>query len=503
MLHLVTYLPLLVAIALLFVKKDEVAKVRRLALAGTGLTFVLSLLLVANFQPASNGIGYFTAGEWVPTFGIRYAVGVNAISLVLIVLATFLAPLTLKASWSSIEDRLRDFCFWFLLLESFMIGVLTARDVFQFFVFWELLLLPMLFIVGRWGGHRRIYAAVKFFIYTMVGSLPMLVSLTYVYLRYRAEHPSSPSFLIEDWQTLHLTLREQTWCFVGMGLSFAIKLPLFPVHTWLPDAHTEAPTPGSIALAGVLLKMGGYGFLALAMPLFPDAARALAPTVMVISVIGVIYGALVAMVQPDLKRLVAYSSVSHMGMVTLGIFSLTQTGISGGVVQMVAHGISTGALFLLVGFIYERRHTRLIADFGGIAKVMPLYTVAFLLVTFSSIALPGTNGFVGEILILFGAYSAWPAVTAFAVTGAILGAWYMLLAVKRVFFGKIVHAANEGLRDLTRRELLLVLPFAIVILLTGVKPKPMLDFIRDDVARLDAAVHRTIVPANHTETTGR
>jgi NADH-quinone oxidoreductase subunit M len=487
LLHLVTFLPTVGALALLLVRKDDLVRTRRVALIAAGCAFLGALLLLAGFRrdPVS-GYSHEGTADWIPTFGIRYAVGADGISMLLVLLITFLAPITLKASWNSISSRLRDFCFWFLLLETFMIGAVTSRDLFQFFLYWELLLVPMLFIIGRWGSERRVYAAVKFFVYTMVGSLPMLAALVYLYFRQLAAHPGQPSFLIADFAKLGLTYQEQLWCFLGFGLSFAIKLPLFPFHTWLPDAHTEAPTPGSIVLAGVLLKMGGYGFVAIGIPLFPDAARAMAPSIMALSLIGIVYGALVAMVQPDLKRLVAFSSVSHMGVVTLGIFTATVEGITGSVVQMVAHGLSTGALFLLVGFLYERRHTRLISEFGGLAKPMPLYATAFVLVSLSSIGLPGLNGFVGELLVWIGASKTSWFAAAVAVSGAVLGAWYLLLAVKRVFFGRITLQANEGLRDLNGRELMLVAPFALLIVVTGVWPGPMIGLIAPDVARIHA-----------------
>jgi NADH-quinone oxidoreductase subunit M len=486
MLHLVTFLPLVGAFALLLVRKDDVARARRVATIAAGAAFLGALLLLRGFERDASEYSFTSVSDWVPTFGIRYSVGADGISMLLLLLITFLAPITLLASWSSITVRLRDFCFWFLLLETFMMGAVTARDLFQFFLYWELLLVPMLFIIGRWGSERRVYAALKFFVYTMVGSLPMLAALVYLYFRHLSAHPGQPSFLISDFASLGLTAQEQGWCFLGFALSFAIKLPLFPLHTWLPDAHTEAPTPGSIVLAGVLLKMGGYGFLAIGIPLFPDAARAAAPWLVTLSVVGIVYGSLVAMVQPDLKRLVAFSSVAHMGVVTLGIFTGTAEGISGGIVQTIAHGISTGALFMLVGFLYERRHTRLISEFGGIAKPMPLYATAFVFVALSSIGLPGLNGFVGELLVWIGTFQTSWVAAAFAVSGAILGAWYLLLAVKRVFFGRIMLPANEGLADLTSRELWLLTPLAVVIVATGVWPRPILDLIAQDVARIHA-----------------
>jgi NADH-quinone oxidoreductase subunit M len=495
LLHAVIFVPALAALALLALKKDDLARVRLVGAGAAGLTLLLSLLLANGFRPGSDGTSYGAVTEWMPSFGVRFAVGLDGIGLLLVLLTTSLSLLTLVAAWSTIHDRLRDFTFWFLLLETFMLGTIASRDLFQFFIFWELLLLPMLFIIGRWGGERRIYAAVKFFIYTMAGSLPMMAALGYLYFRHRAAFPNEgPSFLLADFARLKLDLAEQLWCFAGFALSFAIKVPLWPVHTWLPDAHTEAPTPGSMILAGVLLKLGGLGFLLIAVPLFPDAARAAQPWIMTLSVIGVVAGALVAMVQPDLKRLVAYSSVSHMGLVTLGLFALNREGLSGSVLQMVAHGVSTGALFLLVGMVYERRHTRLIAAYGGIAKSMPRFAVVFLIVTFSSIALPLTNGFPGEFLILLGTFKASPLAAVFAVSGAILGAWYMLGAVKRVFFGPLTDHHNAELKDLSRRELLLVAPFLVAIILCGVRPQGLLDLVGPDAARLEAAAARSILP---------
>jgi NADH-quinone oxidoreductase subunit M len=496
LLSVVVFLPALAALGLLFVKKDALPRIRAVGVGAAAATLLFSLLLAARFRPGPGGDAFASSSEWMPSFGVRYAIGLDGIGLLLVLLTTSLSLLTLLASFSSIRDRVRDFVFWFLLLETFMLGTVASRDLFLFFVFWELLLLPMLFIIGRWGGERRVYAALKFFIYTMVGSLPMMAALAYLYFRHRAAFPAAgPTFLLEDFKNLKLGMEEQCWCFAGFALSFAIKIPLWPVHTWLPDAHTEAPTPGSMILAGVLLKLGGFGFLLIAMPLFPDATRAAAPLMLTLSVIGVVAGALVAMVQPDLKRLVAYSSVSHMGLVTLGLFALNREGLSGAVLQMVAHGVSTGALFLLVGMVYERRHTRLIAAYGGIAKSMPRFAVVFLIVTFSSVALPLTNGFPGELLILAGAFKASPVAAAFAVSGAILGAWYMLGAVRRVFFGPLTDHHNSELKDLTRRELWLVLPFVVAIVLCGVRPQPMLDLIEKDAARIEAAVARSILPA--------
>ncbi len=491
MLHIATYLPAFFALLLLGVRKDNRGVVTAIGVVATLSTLAATVALALGFERGADGYAYASTSTWLPTLGARYAVAVDGISLALLLLIGCLAPLTYLASTSSIEDRFRDFTFWFLLLQTFMMGAVTARDLFLFFLWWELLLLPMLFLIGRWGGKNRHYAALKFFIYTMVGSLPMLAALLWLHGKARTDLGTA-TFLVSDFLKLDLTVEQQVWCFLGFAASFAIKVPLFPVHSWLPDAHTEAPTPGSIALAGVLLKLGGYGFLVFALPLFPVAAKLCAPTLLTLSVIGVIYGALVAMVQKDLKRLVAFSSVSHMGIVTMGLFALNETGMTGSIVQMVAHGVSTGALFLLVGYLYERRHTRLLEKFGGVAKAMPVFATIFLAVAFSSIALPGTNGFIGEFMILLGTWQASPWHTVFAVTGAILGAWYLLGAVKQVFFGEAHLAENRVLEDVTRREILLAAPFLVAIIWFGVYPKPLIDLVKPECARLEAHVAKAV-----------
>jgi NADH-quinone oxidoreductase subunit M len=388
---------------------------------------------------------------------------VDGLSLWLVILTTFLTPLCLLGSWRGIESRVREFVVFMLLLEAGMIGVFVALDLFLFYVFWEAMLIPMYFLIGIWGHERRIYAAIKFFLYTFAGSVLMLVAFLVLY-----REAGLRSFDIPALVAAPVDPALQTWLFLACALAFAIKVPMWPFHTWLPDAHVEAPTAGSVILAGVLLKMGGYGFLRLAIPLFPDAAVRFAPLVAVLAVIGIVYGALVSLVQPDLKKLVAYSSVSHLGFVMLGIAALTTTGVTGAVYQMLNHGISTGALFFLVGMLYERRHTRAIAEFGGLRAVVPWYFAVFLLISLSSIAVPGTNGFVGEFLILLGAWSFDPRLVVVSSLGVVLAAAYVLWMVKRVFYGELTNPKNEKLRDLDLREATVLVPLVVLALVMGI-----------------------------------
>jgi NADH-quinone oxidoreductase subunit M len=409
-----------------------------------------------------------------------------------VILTTFLTPLAILCSWQSINRRVKSYLVCLLTLETGMIGVFCALDLVLFYVFWEVMLIPMYFLIGVWGGERKIYAAVKFILYTMVGSLLMLLAIIYLYFA-----NGGASFdLVEITRSLssgamQLTAREEFWLFAAFLLAFAIKVPMFPFHTWLPDAHVEAPTAGSVILAGVLLKMGTYGLLRFCLPLFPGAAVDAAPYISVLAVVGILYGALVAMVQPDLKKLVAYSSVSHMGLVVLGIFAFNMQGMQGATLQMLNHGLSTGALFLLVGMIYDRRHTRQIADFGGLAHVCPVYAAAFLVVTLSSIGLPGLNGFVGEVLILMGSFAGSRTFGALAALGMILGAVYMLWMYQRVFLGKLENPDNAAVRDIGIREKLILLPIVLVMLWIGVYSKPFLTrmeaSIRQVQQRIDEA----------------
>jgi NADH-quinone oxidoreductase subunit M len=427
--------------------------------------------------------------EWLPGLGVHFAFQLDGISLVLIALTAFLAPLTALGAKSAITERHGQFWFWFHILHAAMLGALLARDLFFFFVCWELMLVPMYLMIAVWGGKNRRYAATKFFLYTALASLPMLAAIIWLGLKTR-ELPGAGgaiSFLLEDVARLSLSPTEQLWCFAAFALAFVVKVPLWPLHTWLPDAHTEAPTPGSVILAGVLLKMGGYGLVRFAIPLFPLAAREAAPLLMTLGTIAIIAGSLCALVQTDIKRLVAYSSVAHMGAVVLGLFSLNVEGASGAVFQMLAHGVSTGALFLLVGFLYERRHTREFSAFGGLAKPMPIFAVCFVVTAMSSIALPGTNGFAGELLILMGAFKASPTLAAIAVLGAILGAWYMLGAVKKTFFGPVSVSENSSLADLSAREVLIMLPLVVAMFWMGLGADGIIDHFEGPLSKALAA----------------
>jgi NADH-quinone oxidoreductase subunit M len=464
------FLPVAGAILVALVPREAVRVHKLLGLGMALVVFLVSLVLVRDFLPQA-GMQFEVVRSWLPSLGISYHVGVDGISMWLVILTTFLTPIALLGSWSSITDRVREFNVFMLLLEAGMIGVFVSLDLFLFYIFWEAMLIPMYFLIGIWGHDRRIYAAVKFFLYTMAGSVLMLVAFLVLYrssgihtfdLQALAAQPVAPGM--------------QMWLFAAFALAFAIKVPMWPFHTWLPDAHVEAPTAGSVILAGVMLKMGGYGFLRLAIPLFPDAAQAFAPWIGLLAVIGIVYGALVSLVQPDLKKLVAYSSVSHLGFVMLGIASFTTTAVTGAVYQMLNHGISTGALFLMVGMLYDRRHTRRIEAFGGLKAVVPWFSAYFLLVTLSSIAVPGFNGFVGEFLILMGSWGgeraltgSWAVpLTVVASTGIVLAAAYMLWMVQRVFYGEVTDPHNQELPDLNARETFVLTPLIVLALVMGI-----------------------------------
>jgi NADH-quinone oxidoreductase subunit M len=488
LLSIITFLPLLGAVIVLLVPRGSASAV---AIGVSLLTFLASLPLWWKYDPAATGPlpGWPTFQlvegpyPWIEDLGIQYFVGLDGIALLLVLLTTFLTPIVLYASTRSVHKDVALYMAFMLVLETGMIGAFVALDTFLFYVFWELMLIPMYFLIGMWGGKERIYATLKFFIYTLLGSLLMLVAILALYVSLHQQTGVWSASLI-DLYGVDLTHSAQMWMFAAFALAFAVKVPMFPFHTWLPDAHVQAPTGGSVILAGVLLKMGTFGFVRYAMPLFPEATHAFAPLLIALSVFGVIYGALVAMVQNDIKKLVAYSSVSHMGIVMLGLFAFNAVGISGAVYQMLNHGISTGALFLLVGVLYERRHTREISEYGGLAKVVPLFSVAFLLVTLSSIGLPGLNGFVGEILVLLGSFEHNPLATVFAATGVILGAVYMLWVYQRVVFGPQTHAENRELKDLEPAEIAYLLPLLVLIVLMGVYPQPFLDRMAPTVDHL-------------------
>ncbi|MEQ1573210.1 MAG: NADH-quinone oxidoreductase subunit M [Vicinamibacterales bacterium] len=485
-------LPLAGALLLLLVgnaggRRDDL--VRWLALTISLAVFGVTLGIWAAFDPASPEFQLVERHAWIPAFGIDYYVGIDGISLLLVVLTGFLTPIALLSSWHSVEKKVKEFSIFVLALEAAMIGVFLSLDLFLFYVFWDAMLIPMYFLIGIWGYDQRIYAAVKFMLYTMAGSVLMLIAiLGLAYLHSAAT--GSYSFDLLKLYTLDIAPRTQFWFFLAFALAFAIKVPLFPFHTWLPDAHVQAPTAGSVILAGVLLKMGTYGLVRFAFPLFPAAAVYFAPWIALLAVIGIIYGALVAMVQPDMKKLVAYSSVSHLGFVVLGICAMNVQGMQGAVYQMLAHGVSTGGLFLIVGMLSDRRHTRLISEFGGLKAVMPRLTAAFFIMTLASIGLPGLNGFVGEFLIMVGAFRWDPRYVVGAGLGVILSAVYMLWMFQRVFYGNVTHEENANLPDLQTHEWASVIPLCAAAIVMGVFPtlflKPMEPAIEKLVQRLQS-----------------
>jgi NADH-quinone oxidoreductase subunit M len=492
-LSLLILLPAAAGILLLLVPPENEPLLKRGALLASFLTFLVSIRLWTGFDPASPAMQFVLDKGWLPAYGISYALGIDGISLLMIMLTAFLMPVSVLASFNYIKESRRAYYSCLLLLEAAMIGVFAVTDLFVFYLFWEAMLIPMYFLIGIWGGPRRIYAALKFFIYTMAGSVLMLAAILWVAA---AQHAATGAwtFSIPALAAGALTVQAQTWLFAAFALAFAVKVPLFPFHTWLPDAHVEAPTAGSVLLAGVLLKMGVYGYLRLAVPLFPQAALAAAPWLAGLGVVGVIYGSLVAWSQRDMKKMVAYSSVAHLGTVMLGVMAFEPAAVAGAVLQMVNHGLSTGALFLLVGVLYERRHTRLIEDYGGLAKVMPGFAAVFMIVTLSSVGLPGLNGFIGEVLVLFGSFRVYPWLAGLAVLGVILSAVYMLGMYQQVVFGPLRHTENKVLPDLTPREWLYLLPLLVFILLIGVWPNPFLKRSMPAVANYINSAHRQAAP---------
>jgi len=471
---------------------------KRIALWVAVVEFVVSLGLWWAYDPAMPGMQVGGWLPWIPAWGIAYRVGIDGISLFMVLLTTFLMPLAVLGSWSGITRREKGYYALLLVLATGMLGVFVATDLFLFYVFWEMMLIPMYFIIGIWGGKGRLYASIKFFIYTFLGSLLMLVAILVLFFNAGRAAGGLYSFSYEHiLRFATLPVSTQFWLFGAFFLAFAIKVPMVPFHTWLPDAHVEAPTAGSVILAGILLKMGTYGFLRFALPLFPAVAmqRTVSAIVVTLAVVGIIYGALVAMVQPDFKKLIAYSSVSHLGFVVLGIWALTVQSVQGALMVMINHGISTGALFFLVGMIYERRHSRLVADFGGIARVVPAYAAVLTLVSLSSIGLPGTNGFVGEFLVLLGTFRTHPVAAGIAATGVIFAAAYLLWALQRVIYYKLDKAENRSLTDLTGREWGVLVPLVVAILWLGLAPGPVLRRMEPSARQFITAVRGRPAPA--------
>lgn len=470
--------PVLIGLVLL-VRPGSARATATFAAFGAAVEFAASLWLWHGFVPGGS-FQFIEFAEWIPSLGIGYRLGVDGISLLLVLLTTFLTVIAVVSSQSAITDRHRGYYASLLFLEAGVIGAFVATDVFLFYVFWEVMLVPMYFLIGIWGGKRRIYATVKFVLFTMAGSLLMLVAILWTY-HFTGGFAGRGTFNLLDWYALNIPAQTQIWLFAAFALAFAIKVPMFPFHTWLPDAHVEAPAAGSIMLAGVLLKLGTYGFMRFAIPIFPEGFAYFDTAILVLAVIGIVYGAKMTLIQDDMKSLVAYSSVSHLGFVMLGLAAMNLIGVTGSLLQQINHGISTGALFLLIGIIYERRHTRMIADYGGIFAVAPLFTIVFLIVGLSSIGLPGTNGFVGEFLILLGAFAKSPLGAVIATIGIVLAAGYILWMVMRVFFGPLANAANETIRDLTGRELATVVPLVGLIFWIGIYPSPFLKRIEPDL----------------------
>src|SRR5262245_19989915 len=488
LLSLILFTPLVGAILLLFVSRQNENAIKWIANVFGDVGFLVSVPLWFWYNPQNPEYQFVERAAWIPSIGADYFLGVDGFSVLLILLTTLMGTISILSSWEAIEERVKEYYIFLLVLQTGMLGAFMALDFLLFFLFWEVMLVPMYFLIGIWGSDRRLYSAIKFFLYTLVGSVVMLLGILALYF-YNYSVTGAYTFDITRFQQLNVPYNLQWWVFLAFFLGFAVKVPMFPFHTWLPDAHTDAPTAGSVILAAVLLKMGTYGFIRFSLPILPEASRHFVPMVVGLSIVGIVYGALCAMAQQDWKRLVAYSSVSHMAMVMLGMFALNPVGITGSIVQQLNHGISTGALFLIVGIVYERRHTRAISEYGGLSKVMPVYAAIFLIMTMSSIGLPALNGFIGELLILQGAFLANMVWAAFAASGVVLGAAYMLWLYQRTMFGKVENPKNEHLRDLNMRELATFVPLLILAVWIGLYPAP---FLR----RLETSVNRVVARVN-------
>jgi NADH-quinone oxidoreductase subunit M len=490
LLSIILFEPLVGALLILLVSKHNENAIRWIANLTALVGFFISIPLWFWFNPQGPAYQFVERAPWIPSVGADYFLGIDGLSTLLILLTTMMGSIAVLSSWTAITERVKEYYIFMLLLQTGMLGAFMSLDFLLFFLFWEVMLVPMYFLIGIWGGGNRLYSAIKFFLYTLVGSVVMLLGILALYF-YNHGVTGVYTFDVTQFQQLSVPYNLQWWCFLAFFLGFAIKVPMFPFHTWLPDAHTDAPTAGSVILAAVLLKMGTYGFLRFSLPILPEASKAFVPMIVLLSIIGIVYGALVALAQKDWKRLVAYSSVSHMAMVMLGMFAFTPVGITGSIVQQLNHGISTGALFLIVGIVYERRHTREISEYGGLSKVMPVFAAVFLVMTMSSIGLPTLNGFIGEFLILQGVFvtphtflgggKIW---AAFAASGVVLGAAYMLYLYQRTMFGKVENPKNERLLDLSNREFATFVPLIILAVWIGLYPSPFLRRLETSVQRI-------------------
>jgi len=502
-LSVVLFTPLVGSLLALFIPRENENAHRVLGNVFGILGFLVSLPLIWWFNPSTKGFQLVENLDWIPSIGARYTLGIDGISFLLVMLTTLLGAISILSSWSAIQTRMKEYYLLFLLLQTGMLGVFMSLDFFLFYVFWEVMLVPMYFLIGVWGSERRLYAAIKFFLYTLAGSVVMLLAILAVYFNYAKLTGGTYTF---DIPTLLASVSQssdtfRTWLFWGFFFAFAIKVPMFPFHTWLPDAHTEAPTAGSVILAGVLLKMGTYGFIRFSLPLLPQggvARQRIISVMVVLSIISIIYGALVCMMQKDMKKLIAYSSVSHLGFCTLGLFALTPMGLSGSVIQQINHGISTGALFLIVGVLYERRHTRLISEFGGLSTPMPSFAAVYMIITLSSLGMPLLNGFIGEFTILRGVFEVNKTWAAWGVIGIILGAAYLLWLYQRVMFGPVTNPANEHLPDLNLREQATLVPLVLLALWIGVYPKPLFRYLDVPVRQIVERVNPSYYPERAT-----